>query len=549
VSTATFSSTALFVWSRNRTELLFCALGYVPLIVGSAAAGVAQSSVFRSMAFGYVFAAPLIFPLVMFIGSGLSANADLTQPEGLFPRHFFTLPAAAHQLVLPFMLYALLFAAAQWSLAEGIDSGRLLGGLAGRPWLPLLATSFVAWMQAVLWTPVHHRLVRATQLLGLLSSYVAVFVAAMNGTLSSRLIIGLSLVQFPIAWAVAVQGVAKCRRGDPSPWVVGRRDPAHPPHSLPDLTSPLDAQLWMERRLHGWADKSILFVLIPGMLLLLLLLALLVGGHAGSREQLQMLGTAIIVLLSCALLIVGLSTGLNFGSFVDRVRWQQPGGAAYLMPPYFAALPLSNGDFAWAKMRAAVERMLWVSAAVITICCIVAEVCGLFDAWLAHHAVWRAEYGLAATVALGALTPIALVMLTLSATASALWIVLTGRLKSLLPWIFCTLCGLCLLAPVLERDNLLALRATVLPITALVKVCGLIALVAYVGARGLWSWARLFIIAGFWMITAGTLMAWISWYVPQGAMSPSGALFLAIVAAPGLGAVAAPVALGWNRAR
>ncbi len=61
---------------------------------------------------------PLVIPLVMFISSGLNAKADLTSPEGLFPRYFFVLPAATHRIVQPFMLYAALFAAAQWSATE-----------------------------------------------------------------------------------------------------------------------------------------------------------------------------------------------------------------------------------------------------------------------------------------------------------------------------------------------------------------------------------------------------------------------------------------------
>ena len=49
---------------------------------------------------------------MMFIGPGLSPNAELINPEGQFPRHFFVLPVAVPQLVLPFMLYATLFSRA-----------------------------------------------------------------------------------------------------------------------------------------------------------------------------------------------------------------------------------------------------------------------------------------------------------------------------------------------------------------------------------------------------------------------------------------------------
>jgi hypothetical protein len=106
----------------------------------------------------------------------------------------------------------------------------------------------------------------------------------------------------------------------------------------------------MERQTHRWTGKAFLVaLLLPVALLTLLFVAILSGAH-GNQQGVQTLGMATIELLFGSLVIVGLATGINFGSFLPSAPWNQP-RAAYLMPPYFAALPLSNGDFAWAACR------------------------------------------------------------------------------------------------------------------------------------------------------------------------------------------------------
>ena len=552
MSAAAFKGVALFLWSRNRRSFVIQAAIYALLFIGSEALSLEQS---RSSLFPMLLLLPLVLPLTGFIGSELAANPDLTSPEGLFPRHFFVLPAAARHIVLPFMLYAALFAAAQWILAVVISDGRLLDLTTGRLWLPFFATSFVAWMQALMWTPVRHRFVRAMQLLSLLSVYIFVLVESLNAMFSRELTIALSMAQFPIAYAVAVHGVAKCRRGEPSPRVAKDRD--HPASTsvtrwkrgMPHLASPLDAQLWMERRIHRWAGKSALVALIPAVLLIVLFIAMLSGADESNPEGLQFLGAATIVLLFIALGIIGLSTGVNFGSFRSRIQWNQ--ADAYQMPPYFAALPFATGDFAWAKMRAATQRMLWVSAGVVLTCAAVAKISGFSDAWIGRHAEWRDEYGLAATLALAALPSISVVMLVLSATASVMWVALQGRLKAVVPLI--VLISVMLLFVISFAGRPHGAVPSVLPdiirIAAVVKLCGLATLVFYVGSRRILSWGRLAAITGFWAATAGTLVAWLTWYAPQGLISPMTTLCVGIVVAPVLGAVAAPAALGWNRVR
>jgi hypothetical protein len=549
MSAPAFRATGLFLWSRNRTNLLICAVGYGTLFIGAEIPSISGSPLFRSLGLGYLLFTPLVFPLMMFIGPGLSPNAELINPEGQFPRHFFVLPVAVPQLVLPFMLYATLFSAAQWSAAELISDGRVLAFLGGRLWIPLLGMSFIAWLQALLWTPVRSRRVRALQLFALMSPYVFVFVQSLRVVFPAALTVALSIAQFPIAYAAAMSGVAKSRRGDPSPWAADGHDSVaastgHKRHRMPHLPSPFAAQLWMERNIHRWAGKSFLVALLPAALLALTFVAALSGAHGAG---VQTLGSATIYLLFGSLVLIGISTGMNFGSFQANVPWNQP-AAAYLMPAYFATLPFSSGDFAWAKIRSAAARMLWVSAWIVLLAAIVAEVSGYAQAWMAQHTAWRAEYGLAATVGLAAVPPLALVMLTLSATTNFMWLILLGRSKEFSIMVL-SVCWLCVLAARFDDQQIIAFLSVFIPFAAGVKVCILIALLSHVGSRRVLSWPRLIAITGFWATTAGTLVAWLWWYAPQSLFTPMRSLWTSILIAPVLGTVAAPLALARNRAR
>jgi hypothetical protein len=218
------------------------------------------------------------------------------------------------------------------------------------------------------------------------------------------------------------------------------------------------------------------------------------------------------------------------------------------MPAYFATLPFSSGDFAWAKMRTAAARMLWISAWIVLVAALVAEISGYARAWMAQHSAWRAEYGLPATLGLAAVPPLALVMLTLSATTSFMWVILVGRSKELTITIL-TLCWLCVLAARFKDQQIIAFLSVFVPVAAGVKVCALITLLFHVGSRRVLSWSRLIALTGFWAATAGALIAWLWWYAPHSLFTAMRSVCTGLLVAPILGAVAAPLALARNRAR
>lgn len=558
MSAAAFGAAALFVWTRSRLLLAVLGLGYVLLLIGSQMPGIGQSWQYWFLAVPVLIFAPVFAPLVC-LGAG--ANADAASPDGLFPKRFFVLPVTVHQMVLPFMAYAALLAAVQWSLAGVIFHGRVLSPATTRVWLPFLATfpflatSFVVWLQALMWTPARSRGVRWSQLLALLFVYIIALAESLMNPVARDFVIVLSIAVCPIAYAVALSGVAKARRGELSP-VVRENDsgsiPVAPGQSgMREFRTPLEAQLWMERRLHRRAGTSAIVALTAAVLLFTALMAipLMPQSHI-PREALQALVQQATGALLCGLMLVGIVTGLNFSTFRSSLR-SIDSPDAYPMPPYFAALPLTTGDFAWAKMRAATQRMLLLSAGVLLICAIVAQVSGLTDSWLAGHAQWRAEYGLRVTLALGVLPYVSGVMWMLSATASVMCVYLAGRRSVVFA---CGFAGaaLLVLCSMLGHGAGAGLITEILPIVAVLKLLSVAALTVYVGSRRILKWSRLVAITSLWAATVGTLAAYFSWYLPAGPEGHDGwlsGLSLAILLAPVLGAVAAPVALTFNRVR
>lgn len=550
MSSAIFGAAALFVWTRCRLLLAALGFSYVLLLIGSQIPSIEQTWQYWSVTVPVLIFAPLVAPLICFAGD---INADMAAPEGLFPRRFFILPATVSQMVLPFMVYAALLAAVQWSLAGVISHGRVLGPASGRLWLPFLTTGFVAWLQALMWTPTRRRGVRWSQLLTLLFVFIVSVVGSLAKVLSPIIVIVLSIAGWAMAYAVALNGVSKARRGEPSHVVTEQRAvsiaAAAGKSRVPEFQSPLEAQLWMERRLHRWAGIPViaaLMLVVPVTVLPLMAVYLIRAGDS-ARGALAGLAELAINGLLTGLVLCGILTGLSFATFRPSLR-SLDRAKGYPMPPYFAALPVTAGDFSWTKMRAATERTLLLSAGVLLICAILAQIFGLAGAWMTRHTDWRTAYGLTATLALGALPYVSLVLWVLSAAASAIWVALAGRAVYLACLFGCS--AVVGFGPMLWPHLAGAGVVTItLPIAAALKLIGLAALILYVGSRRLLSWSRLAVIASVWVVTGASLMASFSWYPPAGLGGSLNALCISIILAPVLGAVAAPIALTFNRVR
>lgn len=541
-----FRSAGLFIWGRNRWGFPFIAAIYTALFIASSSdAGVLRASVTSGLIFF-----PLIFPISAFVTAGSSATQDLLSPQGFFPKVFFTLPATASQLVLPFMLSAVLLAAVLWIFAIVLIDERVFALGSKQLWIPFLATSFVPWTQALSWTPVRHKAVRVAQWVALITAYITAFACVLNGTLSSQIVIALSVVQFPLAYAAAVHGVAKSRCGEPAPYAKALRVTRanESPSVMPTFASPQHAMFWIERRMHRWSGKAALIAILPAVLILILVLIRLGDGEERNPEGVQMLGRVTIALLTVSLLVIGIGTGLSFAAFRAQATHQ---GEAFLMPSYFAALPVPTGDFVWAKLKGAIVNMLWVSLGFLVACAFVAQASGLTEIWAARNEAWKAEYGVAGMLLLAALRAAAPVLLALSLTISVMWIALRGpgwgRRFAIANTVFATV----VLAGGFIARRVFDLVGNWLPellwILVTLKICALAALILRVRSNELMSWGRLVPIIGLSVATMAAVFGYLQVYLPEGALTTATALGAAVLIAPALGTIGAPLSLAKNR--
>lgn len=548
MNAAAFKSTAVYTWSRSRWVLISLAAVYALFFVHWLLVddGIATFSGIGML----LLLAPTFAPSAIF-GTGNIATADLLSPESTFPKQFFNLPATASQLVLPFMLYALGLSAIMWVFSIVILDGQLIAIGTERGWLPVFSMSFIAWQQALAWTPVPNRITRVPQGIAPLVAYVVVLVAALNGTLSAGVVVALSLLQFPLAYAVAVRGVARARCGLPEPAMkapaaAGRKTSSG---AMPDLADPQHALFWMERQIHRWVGKSALIALVPAMLILIIVFMRLGGTADRDVEGLQTLGGITLTLLAITVTLIGISTGLNLASFRPRMRSNE--SEAFQITSFFAALPLRADDFVWAKFKVGLANMLWVIGIALLVAIALAYVSGLTELWGAQYASWIQAYGGVKAFA-RAFLPLAVILLfVLSITLSVMWIGLRGRGWTIAFGVACFLIVVAMLAALSLNRSRPGVISDWLPETlwglAALKVVGLTVLILRTRSRHLLSQGRLATILGLWAATVAVIVSFCAICLPEGAVKPLTALCTGLVLAPVLGTVGAPLAMARNR--
>jgi hypothetical protein len=567
---ASFDGVARFVWSRNRLLLYSFAAFYLAAYVCNQMLSPELLRPYSLQAFPLLRLLPFILPLALFVSTVRGSTMDLARQEGYFPRIFFTLPVRAREMVLPFMAYSAGLAATLWALGSLVSDGRALRfGPPGTPveaqtlslWIPFVCTSLIAWIQSISWTPFSRRWHRVWALLAALVGHAVVVTLTATATLSHGVAITLSLVQFPLAYVVAAHGVAKERNGETR---RGRRDrDAHAatatPRPLHTFGSAFDAQMWFENRIHGWSGKSTLLIAVPAAILVILIAAWLNGGESRDPEAMGVLAGAVIVLCLLMLFAIAIMTGYSFASFRKFGTWTQKD--AFAMPSFFAALPMSTGDFAWAKLRAVFATMAWVCGGVLLVCTSAAMLGHLVNFSTGWLATLRQQHGNFTAGVMLLLPVLALVLLVLTGAANCVCMTLPGRPWSWRSWNwFGVLNAVWLLslgygaAEIAHHWSKFGGPATMLPVAirtiAVFKVCELAAVSYYLGTRRLQSWSRLALITAAWLATVGTsLAAAVMWFLPKGSITTPTAAATIVILAPVLGMIAAPLALHINRCR
>jgi hypothetical protein len=318
---------------------------------------------------------------------------------------------------------------------------------------------------------------------------------------------------------------------------------------MPELTGPQDALFWMERQMHRWVGKSALIALLPVMLIMIIVFLRLRGDANRDIEGLQTLGGITLTLLALALVMIGISTGLNLASFRPRARSNE--AEAFQITSFFAALPLGPDDFVWAKFKAGLANMLWVIVIALAVGVAVAQVSGLTDRWSAQYTAWTGQHG-AAEALLRVVIPLGVLLLfVLSLTLSVTWVGLRGRGWTIAFGIICFIAVVTMLAALAVSRRHPGLIGEWMPqilwALAALKICGLAWLILRVRSRRLLSHGRLATILGFWATTVVGVVGFCAICLPDGAVAPLTAVCTGLVLAPVLGIVGAPLAMARNR--
>jgi hypothetical protein len=552
---AAFAGVTTLVWTRHKGLIVTLTAIYAALYVASVALPPEALRPYFLLQGTFLRAAPFFVPLILFVTFSSVATIDLATPESQFHRHLFALPVTASQTVLPFMLAAILVLALLWVAGTVITDGRLM--YAGPPhlplerlrredWFPFMQMSLLTWTQAMLWMSFSRKWTRVWALLALVFAHAYGLVLAASRTVSGTTALVGCAIQVPLAFSIAVWGVARARRGDPA-----RAEPRFQRHRLnaargKPFPSGMAAQKWLEGRIHRTRGTMIAAIAIP----VTVLWVAASSTFTDSPVALSIVASGVLVLIPGTLC---LSSAPAFASFQPSIAWYR--NEAFAMPSYFAALPLGTGDFAWLKLKTAARNMLWISGFVVLAMGLVI--------WLSHAApIWAHffeglgnRFGEVEATLMLCFAALDFMAVTTAATASMVWIALLGRRWNLVGGLMWAVAlAVVVFVPMLgRRPQWLAEALPILKYVwcaiAVVKVIALAELVRRVDRHELYPRSRLIGICACWVFGVIATLLVYSRLAQQDLEHTLYALCTIIVVIPVLGILAAPLALQRNRSR
>jgi hypothetical protein len=497
---------------------------------------------------GLLAAGPLVFGLLnLLVMFGYSSSTNLAMRASNFPARMFTLPVRTATLVAWPMAYG----TAAMALTVAATVGGVLwpcGVAAPLGLSAALSAALLAWSQAISWSPSRSVWLRAVVAALVLMTPVAAVMFGLLFEVPSPLLAAGLLGSLPVAYAVALVGVARARRGDVPewPWWLSRWAEAvsrwRPRRRRPFATA-ARAQVWFEWRRHGLALPFLVGLVLPMLLL----------GAAFARIDPEISSAALLMTAAALPPVFAPFVGASFGKMNPWVK------GYYGVPPFTAVRPMTSGGLVGAKLKMAALSTLtaWAllilgMAAVLLVSGRWGEVTGWARAGFQSHPllfVARLFFGFGGLLLLTWKNLVESLYVGLTGRGwvitgnSFFWFVLSAALGSFGAWLY--------YHPAYHETFFAALPwllGAAVPLKLLVAAL----MCRAARRRGLVSRGALVRLLSLWLLVAAGLVVLLCWLVPGDAfpVPPLASLVCGVVLfLPLTGLAAAPLALAWNRHR
>ncbi len=548
---------AWHIWRHHFRGLgLIC--GYLALLVTAALLN--PKAVLTQETLIALAAIPLTFALLYLMAVFTHPEADIAATGSGYPSHLLILPVRTRDLVLWPMAYGSVALSLTWFIvAAGVFRAR--GIPAPVLWPAALLAATLSCLQALFWTPISLPYLRLVLAVLLLPCLLFTSVLLQASGVAESIIAALYLSLIPAAYAVALEGVARARRGDcpERSWINPSSAMAERPvRNRGPFRSPARAQLWFE-----WTRNGIILPLMVGGGCLLASLPLIWVRDSTPllrNSPLEFLtrgfdveaNVTLRATLFCFLLPVWIASIVGGGVRISANRRND-----LSLPAFLAIRPMTTADLVASKLKMAACSTLvaW------TILMLFAAV------WLMTPATHGAQTGLLIELILRAATPKAVVVVlttlavlvfwTWKCMVQSLFVDLIGREwlveayrltlvfgAATILFLFATLAARPELSTYLEGQVLLYMR-----VAATAKV-----LIALWALRELWKRriARpdaLAIAVAIWLATATGLFALMHALLPTGAIATTNLALIVVLFLPAARLSLAPLALESNRHR
>ena len=479
---------------------------------------------------------PVCAMMFYFVGVftfGLSG--DLAARASIYPSYKLTLPITTRALAGWPMLYGTTSMIALWLMtALLLRWGNTRAFVVPLVWPGLLAATYLAWTQALMWMPYGTRGLRVVLAVMSLTAVDAIVLIAIEMEARELTMIALLVPQLPIAYLVAWIALRRARRGELPDWAIRlprRTATIAAPGFDGGFASPSRAQLWFEWRQHGWTLPAMVAMVVPAELLLLF-----IPGNTGSRTVFVTLFAVIISPPFLAAFAAGkLATSM----------------------PFTATRPMSTAALVAGKLKMSILSTLAAWLIVIAAVVIAVETSGKSAMLLENARAAIDVTGITRFVAVAALILFVAVASTWKHLVQSLCIGLTGR-----PWlvkatVLLTLSVFMAVGPTLDfLADSHALQSAIwngLPwiLAALVaaKTVAAIGVAVRLAARDVLSDRALVAGAVSWLATVATLYGVLVWLAASPVFPRYFLGAMAILPVPLARIAAAPLALAWSRHR